>query len=412
MFKVCTLRIGCFVTLTAMALTLWSLSSEALAQDALAAATAMQEKPESNTEATEAQKRLQTALDQLRDKYGLPALWAGKFYADGRAVVGASGVRKWHTAASAQPDDAVHIGSCTKAMTAVMVAQLCSKGSLSLETKLSDIFRDEEGLADSAWGQVTVTDLLQHRSGAPANADWQKLDADHPDDAVAARRAMLKWLIERRRPGKPAFVYSNVGYALLGHIVETIEGQAWESLIKTRLFEPLEMKSAGLGPLGKTETDGQPTNAWGHTVASGFWDLLGGIFGKSKTSDSQPIQIDNAPPLGPAGLAHMNLSDWSKFVLLFAADKGYEKLGIEPEIWSRLLEPGDGGNYAAGWRLIEREWAGGRTLFHNGSNTTWYCVVFVAPEKGYCLLAATNVFSSSAPKACDRAVAAADELEF
>ena len=136
MSEVFTLRIASVAVVTATALAPWFLT-EALAQNASEASKTTQQKHESATSAVEAEARLQTALDQVREKHNLPALWAGKFYADGRAVVGASGVRKWHTDASAQPDDAVHIGSCTKAMTAVMVAQLCSKGSLSLETKLS-----------------------------------------------------------------------------------------------------------------------------------------------------------------------------------------------------------------------------------------------------------------------------------
>ncbi|MDZ4850960.1 MAG: serine hydrolase domain-containing protein [Pirellulaceae bacterium] len=362
---------------------------------------------------------LQKEIDRLRDEFQVPALWAGKFYSDGRSVIAASGVRKWNNDVSVKVDDAVHIGSCTKAMTAVMIAQLCSKGSLSFETTLSEIFPEVEGLADSDWGKVTVVDLLQHRSGAPANALWPILNFEHPGDPVAARRAMLDWLLKHNRPSEPKFLYSNVGFALLGHIVESIDHEPWESLIAQRLFEPLGIKSAGFGPVGNSSQaenqEQQPSELhkpWGHVASMGLANMARAIVGKPKVPNFTAVQIDNPPPLGPAGRVHLNLSDWSKFVLLFADEKGYEKVNVKPEIWSRLLKVDGAGNYAGGWILLEREWAGGRTLFHNGSNTTWYCVAFVAPGKNYCLLAATNMFGDSAAKVCDKAVVAAIAIGF
>lgn len=368
---------------------------------------------------TNLEEKLRKDLDRLRNKYSLPALWAGKFYADGRQIVAVSGVRKWGTDTPAMVDDVIHIGSCTKAMTAVLVAQCCSQGTLKFESTLNDIFPDVDGLSDSSWAQVTVVDLLQHHSGAPANADWASLDGEHCDDAVAARRAMLKWLIQQRRPRKPGFVYSNVGYALLGHIVETIDRAAWESLMEQRIFAPLDIKSAGFGPVCELKNsdvepaqDEAPRHAWGHTSKSGLADFVGGLLGQPRAPEYEPQKIDNLPPLGPAGRVHLTLLDWSKFVLLFASEQGPQKMGVSSEIWSRLLEARKGGDYAGGWVLLERDWAGGRTLFHNGSNTTWYCVAFVAPGKNYCLLAATTTYSDAAFKGCDQAVATCNTLGF
>lgn len=362
-------------------------------------------------------EQLQKQLDQLHEEHHVPALWAGKFHADGRAVIAASGVRRWKSDTAAKPEDVVHIGSCTKAMTAVMIAQLCSQGKLSFDTTLALIFPDVNGLANSAWAQVTITSLLQHRSGAPANADWHRLQADHPDDAVAARRAMLLELIGRDRPDDPGFEYSNTGYALLGHIVETIEHESWESRIEKAIFVPLGMKSAGFGPVGTASSAGdklQPEvdedHAWGHVEDSGLAGLFGGLFKKADVPNYKSVQIDNPPPLGPAGRVHLNLVDWSKFAIVFASEQGREKLGIHPDDWQRLLKPVDGDNYAGGWILMEQEWANGRVLFHNGSNTSWYCVVFAAPEKNFCVLAATNSFHPEAVEACERAAAAAGQL--
>jgi hypothetical protein len=64
---------------------------------------------------------------------------------------------------------------------------------------------------------------------------------------------------------------------------------------------------------------------------------------------------------------------------------------------------GDGTTYAMGWLVLDRPWGGGRVLMHNGSNTMWYCVVWMAPEKDFAALIATNQGGDRAARACDEA---------
>ena len=155
---------------------------------------------------------LRLTLDEVRARHDVPALWAGRFHADGRRVFAVSGVRKHGEADPARLDDLVHIGSCTKAMTAAMVARRCSRGTLRLESTLAELFprlRTGDGtpITESAWGAVTIDDLLRHTSGAPANPDGWAIHRAHPDDPVAARRALLEWLLSQQRPVEPGFLY-------------------------------------------------------------------------------------------------------------------------------------------------------------------------------------------------------------
>jgi hypothetical protein len=64
----------------------------------------------------------------------------------------------------------------------------------------------------------------------------------------------------------------------------------------------------------------------------------------------------------------------------------------------------DAPNEALGWKSATRHW-GGAVLTHAGSNTMWYCVAWLAPEKGFAVLAATNQAGDAATKACDQACA-------
>ena len=101
---------------------------------------------------------------------------------------------------------------------------------------------------------------------------------------------------------------------------------------------------------------------------------------------------------------HVNLPDWSKFVIHFADPQGNKALNIKEEIWRELLKPTEDAKgedrYAAGWILIDNPQLG-NGLFHNGSNTTWYAYAFAVQSAQCCVLVATNVYSEAARCECD-----------
>ena len=47
-------------------------------------------------------------------------------------------------------------------------------------------------------------------------------------------------------------------------------------------------------------------------------------------------------------------------------------------------------DYARGWVRVERDWAGGSVLWHNGSNTLWYALLLLLPATNTVLAFATN----------------------
>ena len=81
---------------------------------------------------------------------------------------GVAGVRKKGTAERITLDDRFHLGSCTKAMTATLVAMLVEEGKLNWTTTLGELFADTPGAWASPWEKVTLRQVLAHRSGAAA----------------------------------------------------------------------------------------------------------------------------------------------------------------------------------------------------------------------------------------------------
>jgi len=147
---------------------------------------------------------------------------------------------------AATNDTQVMIGSITKTFTALLVMQLRDEGRLTLDDDVST------WLPGTRHTGVTVRQLLSHTSGLqrePVGHIWESLVA--PD---AAQLVTELEDAERVLPGNLAFHYSNLGFALLGLLVERLDGRPWEAALQARL----------LGPLGMTRTTLTPADDHAH----------------------------------------------------------------------------------------------------------------------------------------------------
>lgn len=333
-------------------------------------------------------------LDVIRKKHDVPAL-AVIATKDGQIVDrAAAGVRKLGEPTPITTNDVFHIGSCTKSMTATLAGILIEEGKLRWDTTIAEVFPELKGKMGKQYEAVTLEQLLQHRGGvpgAPPSAAWKRAwqEVGSPREQ---RREFIESVLRESPAATPGEkeIYSNQGYAIVGAMLEKISGQDFETLMKEKLFQPLHMDTAGFGPPGTKDKTDQP---WGHTK-----DLL-------KTT---PVQMDNPPAITPAGRVHCSLDDLARYAMLHLQENATNGL-LKPETLARLHQPNNRNgrspleNYACGWVILKRGWAGGRTLWHNGSNTMWYTVMWLAPEKNFCVIAATNIAGDDAEKACDDA---------
>ena len=121
--------------------------------------------------------------------------------------------------------------------------------------------------------------------------------------------------------------------------------------------------------------------------------------------------------IGPAGIVHCSLVDWSKYASLhLRGARGNDTAILKSAAFKDLHTPARksegerGGEYAMGWGVTQRPWAGdgagGTVLTHNGSNTMWFAVCWLAPERDFAVLVACNKGGDQAAQACDEAAAA------
>ncbi len=333
---------------------------------------------------------IQSLLEPIRRNHNVPALAGAIVTGKGSITLGVTGVRKTGTDVPVTVEDLWHLGSDTKAMTAVLIASLVEKGRLRWDSSIEEIFPDIAAALPPDMRRVTVLHLLSHRSGLPANIPWGLISkqAPVPEQRLNVVRSLTSLKL-RSAPGTTT-EYSNLGYVIAAAMAEKVTGMAWENLISTTVFEPLKMKNAGFGGIG---TPGKIDQPWPH-----------GADGKPMPGNGPTI--DNPPVLGPAGTVHCSLADWANFVSdQLRGERGAGTL-LKEETYKRLHKPPFGGNYALGWLVAERPWGGGEVWTHAGSNTMNYAVVWVAPLRDFAVLVCCNQGGQSAAQACDEAASA------
>jgi CubicO group peptidase (beta-lactamase class C family) len=332
------------------------------------------------------------SLEGIRKRHDVPAL-AAAAVRDGQIFeIGATGLRRAGSDDMVTLDDRWHLGSCTKSMTASLAAMLIEDGILRWDTTVGETLTDID--MPREWKRVTIEQLLQHRGGAPHDPPSELWNAarERVGSPTEQRLAFVEGILSRKRERTPGtrWIYSDSGYAIVGAMIERITGEAWEKLICERLFKPLELKSAGFGePAAPGEVD-QP---WGHSGEEAPFVPV----------DPGP-EADNPPAIGPAATVHMSIADFARYAAWQAAE-GRDGTGLlSEESFSHLHTSPIEQEYAMGWAVARRRWAGGTALMHSGENGSFFAVMWISPSKNLALVAACNADGYQAEDACDQAI--------
>lgn len=195
---------------------------------------------------------------------------------DSRSVTVTAGVADTATGQPIPTDSPQHVrvGSVSKSFVAAIVLQLVDAGQVELDEPVHT-YLPELLTGDSIDGRnITVRQLLQHRSGLPELTNEPEIDAE-----LAARTGRTftpaeEIAIALRRPAEfvpgNRFHYSNTNYIVAGMLVEQVTGHRFTDELHARILRPLDMTDTYLPatgdvelrvphPLGYDTTEGRPT---------------------------------------------------------------------------------------------------------------------------------------------------------
>jgi len=180
-------------------------------------------------------------LNAIKEERLSGAVWA--MVNQDTVQTGAVGLKNIDSKETLKKEDKVLVGSITKTLIATSVLRLITQKKLELNTPIHRYLPNIN--FDNPWedsSPITIQHLLNHTSGIEDSRFWQvfstKAKPDTPLEHLFTRNpSVLKVRIE---PGS-RFSYSNLGYSLLGLVIEKVTGQPYESYLDEHLLKPLGM---------------------------------------------------------------------------------------------------------------------------------------------------------------------------
>lgn len=263
----------------------------------------------------------------------------------------------------AAKDTVFEIGSVTKQITAAAVMLLVEDGKINLDEKISKYLPN----APETWSKVTVRNLLTHTSGIKnytGSPGFELIKRLKRDDFIRTAGAFPLDF----KPGD-RYSYSNTGYNLLGHIIESASGKSYWDFLRERIFTPLGMnQTADRDPqfIVKNRADGYE---WENERLTGRdWDLT---------------------DLFAAGAIVSTISDLAKWETGLRGEKFLKKTSKE-QIWTPfVLNDGKPNPYGFGWNVTE--FRSHRLISHGGQTAGFAANISRYVDDDLTLIVLTNL---------------------
>jgi CubicO group peptidase (beta-lactamase class C family) len=274
--------------------------------------------------------------------------------------------------------------STTKAFTSMAIAMLADSGKVRLDAPVTTYLPGFQLYDPYVTRELTVRDLLTHRSGLPeADFLWYGTSLDLPE---IVRR--LRW-VKPETSLRTHFTYENDTYAAAGLVVQQATHESWERFYKLRIFDPLAMHETY-------------TNT---AAAAAQLNIATPHYLVNDTVRAIPrLATDN---IGPAGAMYSSVSDMAKW-MRFLLDSGRVngKRLIDTASFNELFRPQMpvGADefypterlthphvtaYGLGWFL--EDYRGEYVVFHTGSIDGYVAIVGLIPDRKLGVVVFANI---------------------
>jgi len=264
--------------------------------------------------------------------------------------------------------------STTKAFTAAALAMLVDDGKIKWDDHVINYLPDFQLYDPYITRELTIRDLLTHRSGL-GNTDYLWSWMTISGDSALYKMREVKPTYSLRS----SFIYQNLMYLAAGKVIEKVSGQSWESFLKERIYNPLGMHE---------------------TFAT--YEMVKDKENKADahmTIDGETIKIDQliADEIGPAGSMWSSINDigkWIQFLLnngihegdTLISSKNFKELFKPQQIipanefypTQKLTKP-HWTTYGLGW--FQHDYRGKIVQFHTGSLPGMVAIAGLIPEE-------------------------------
>lgn len=333
---------------------------------------------------------LDARVEAALKEHGVPGL-AIAIVEDGKPVYTKGyGVRRLGSNETVDADTIFPTGSTGKAVTAAALAVLVDDGKLAWDDKVIDHMPWFRMYDPWVTNEMTVRDLLVHRSGLGLGAG----DLMFVPSSSRSRKDTVQALryIKPATSFRSGYAYDNVLYAVAGQLIEEVSGQSWEKFVKERVFKPAGMTSS---VTEQSARFANPNRAWPHARLGGRVRGMGeqGVLDERKTLG------DNAAPAGGISSSANDMAHWlqvqlghgtwtnaeGKQVKVFSEEQS-KQMWTPAVLTPTAKYPGkiadyspQFSSYALGWSV--RDYRGVKTIEHGGAVFGVQAYVAMIPEK-------------------------------
>ena len=299
------------------------------------------------------------------------------------------GVRKLGDPAPVNERTLFAIGSSSKAFTAASVAMLVDEGKLKWDDPATKYLPDFVLYDPYVTRELTVRDLLSHRSGLE-RGDLLWYGTEYDRDEILRRTRYLKptWSL------RSTFGYQNLMFLAAGQLIAKVSGKSWDEFIRQRIFVPLSMTASNtsIRDLKNADNVASPHAKFEEKIEVIPWR-----------------NIDN---IAPAGSINSNVVEMAQWVRLQLAQGEYQKqrllssgaakemqtsqtvIRAEPP-FTLLYPEAHFLNYGLGWFL--HDYRGRKVVEHGGAIDGMRAQVAMMPEEKLGLVVLTNMHGSTLP---------------
>jgi CubicO group peptidase (beta-lactamase class C family) len=284
-----------------------------------------------------------------------------------------------------------HWASVSKPFVATAIMQLSERGELDLDAHLVDVL-PEYKTSDTRHAEVSIRELLLHTSGLPDVEDYQ-WDKPEYDDG-----ALRRWVLDESPrdllfdPGSDR-QYSNVGFEILGLVIEQVSGLSFEDYMKRNIFDPLGMSDTTFYYPDVPET----LRTVGHTDPT-----------QRRPVNNYPYNRRHAP----SSTLNTNVEDMARFVLALLNEGELDgvrilKSSTLDDMWTPRWVMHETPLPAAAMGWVVEDFNGHRMVRHFGSDDGFKSALLIFPDDESGLFLVTNDETTPMP---DVARAALGEL--
>ncbi|MFO7445488.1 MAG: serine hydrolase [Ignavibacteriaceae bacterium] len=322
--------------------------------------------------------KLDAYINKAVQDFNIPGLAVG-IVKNGQIVFSKGyGLRNTETGDPVTPETIFGLASVSKAFTAACIGILVDEGKINWDDKVTDHLSWFKLHDPYVTRELTVRDLLCHRSGlATFDGDLLWYATDYSREEIVKRISLLPL----KNGFREKYGYQNVMYITAGEVIKAVTGKTWDEFVQERIFTPLNMSSS-------------------NTSTSEYSSGKNWSFPHIEGKPLRFLDYDNS---GPAASINSSVNDLLNWLMMWLnKGKFNDTLILSEAAISVITSPhlvlnsGQGNeimgthfrNYGLGWALYD--YSGRKIIEHSGGLPGVHTKAAIVPEDSLGIVILSN----------------------